>query len=118
MQARISSSGHVSANRAGELTLTLCGPGGCRETLTLKSQRRIPSRWLERGRPRFVTLGRCVVTLPPSGRAKVVVRLRPEHLAMLRRMRAIHAVAHVETAQARSRTAIVVHAPARRKARC
>jgi hypothetical protein len=115
MQARITTTGHVRATAAGEIVLTLYGPGGCRATVTLKSARRIPSRWLERGRSRVVTLARRRVTLPASGRLELTLRLRPEHLALLRRMGTIRAVARVEAAQSRSRTAVIVHAPARRK---
>jgi hypothetical protein len=117
MQARIIATSHVRARGTGEIALTLTGPGEARATVTLRSQRRIPSRWLERGRPRVVTLARRAVTLPPAGRTRVILRLKPEHLALLRRMGAIRAVAGVETARSRSRTAVVVHAPARRKAR-
>jgi len=111
MQARITTTGHVRATAAGEIALTLYGPAGCRATVTLKSARRIPSRWLEHGRSRVVTLGRCRVTLPPSNRLELTLRLRPEHLALLRRMGTIRAVARVETAQSRFRTAVLVHAP-------
>jgi hypothetical protein len=51
------------------------------------------------------------VTLPPSNRLELTLRLRPEHLALLRRMGTIRAVARVETAQSRFRTAVLVHAP-------
>jgi hypothetical protein len=112
MQARITTTGQVRATDAGEIALTLRGPGGCRAAVTLKSQRRIPSRWLERGRARCVTLARRAVTLPPAGHVELILRLKPEHLALLRRMGAIRAVARVETAQSRSRTAVIVHAPA------
>jgi hypothetical protein len=113
MQARITTTGHVRVTAAGEIALTLCGPAGCRATVTLKSARRIPSRWLERGRSRVVTLARRRVTLPPSGRLELTLRLRPEHLALLRRMGMIRAAARIETAHSRSRTALALHAPAR-----
>jgi hypothetical protein len=112
MQTRLITTGHVRATKAGEIALKLTGPAGTTASLTLRSQRRIPSRWLERGRPRVVTLARRRVTLP----GKVTLRLKPEDFALLRRMGSIRAVARVETPQSRSRTAIVIHAPARRKA--
>jgi hypothetical protein len=111
MQARIVTTRHLRATAAGEIPLTLTGPTGCRATLTLRSQRRIPSRWLARGRSRVVTLARRQVTLP----TRVVLSLKPEQLALLRRMGTIRAVAVVETPQSRSRTAVAIHAPTRRK---
>jgi len=110
---RISMGRHLGVTTEGEIALTVRGPGGGRGTVTLKSERRIPSRWLERGRSRIVTLARRRVTLPPSGRRELTLRLRAEHLALLRRMGMIRAVARIETAHSRSRTALALHAPAR-----
>ena len=112
----VSAGRHLSATTEGEIALTLRGPGGGRGTVTLKSERRIPSRWLERGRPRVVTLARRSFTLPANGRTKVLLRLSPEHLALLRRMGSIHAVARVVTAESRAARAVTIHAPARRRA--
>lgn len=110
----VTASRHLSATTEGEVALTLRGPGGARATVMLKSERRIPSRWLERGRPRVVTLARRSFTLPANGRAKVLLRLSPEHLALLRRMGSIHAVARVVTSDSRTGKAVTIHAPARR----
>jgi hypothetical protein len=106
---------HLGATGGGEVSLTLAGPAGCRGTVTLKSERRIPSRWLERGRPRVVTLARQAFELPASGRAKVVLRLPPEQEALLHRMGSIHAVARVTTAETRTGKAVTIHAPRRRR---
>ena len=106
---------HLGVTAEGEVALTLSGPGGSRGTVTLKSERRISSRWLESGRPRVVTLARRPFTLPAGGRTELVLRLPPKHLALLRRMGSIHAVARVATANSRSAKAVTVHAPARRR---
>ena len=108
---------HLGATAEGEVSLTLAGPAGCRGTVALKSERRIPSRWLERGRPRVVTLARCAFELPADGRAQVVLRLPPEHEALLHRMGSIHALARVTTAQTRTAKAVTIHAPARQRSR-
>jgi hypothetical protein len=107
---------HVGATAAGEIVLTLSGPGGCEGTVTLKSGRKIASRWLERGRPRVVTLARQPFVLPEEGCTELSLRLSPQHLALLRRMGAIHAVARVESAESHAAKAVTVHAPARRRA--
>ena len=106
---------HVRARATGEIALKLSGPAGCRGTVTLRSNRRIASRWLERGRPRAVTLGRRPFALTADGRAEVTLRLSPEHVALLRRMGSMRAVARVATAESRTARAVTVHAPARRR---
>ena len=119
---RVTSDRHVRATASGGLALTISGPSGQRATVTLTSQRRIPSRWLERGRPRVVTLGRREFVLSGEGRARVVLRLSPQHLALLRRMAAVTAVARVTADGSSSATEIIVHAPrrhtGRRRPRC
>jgi hypothetical protein len=119
MEARpavcITSRRHLAATAEGEVSLTLRGPPGSRGDVTLKSQRKIASRWLERGRPRVVTLARSAFELPAEGRARVVLRLPPEQEALLHRMGSIHAVARVATAGTSTRTAVAIHAPARRR---
>ena len=112
--ARVTTGRHVRATADGRLALTLRGPSGCRGIVTLKSERRIASRWLERGRPRVVTLAKRPFELPPDGRIEVCLRLSAEHLALLRRMGSIRAVARVVTAVSRDATAVTIHAPARR----
>lgn len=112
---RISMGRHLGVTTEGEVALTLRGPGGGRGTVTLKSERRIPSRWLERGRPRVVTLGRRRFTLSADGCSEVTLRLSPEHLALLRRMGSLRAVARVATAESRTAKAVTIHAPARRR---
>ncbi len=111
---RIATSQHVGATAEGEIALALSGPGGSRGIVTLKSERRIAGRWLERGRPRVVTLARRRFTLPAEGRSELILRLSPQHLALLRRIGAIRAVARVTTAQSRDAKAVTVHAPQRR----
>jgi hypothetical protein len=106
---------HLGATAEGEVSLTLAGPAGCRGTVTLRSERRISSRWLERGRPRVVTLARRAFELPASGRAKVVLHLPPEQEALLHRMGSIHAVARVATPEAHAGKAVTIHAPHRRR---
>lgn len=107
---------HLGATAGGEVSLTLSGPPGSRGTVTLKSERRVPSRWLERGRPRVVTLARRAFELPVAGRAEVVLRLPPEQDALLHRMGSIRAVARVTSADAHTARAVTIHAPARRRA--
>lgn len=79
---------HARATADGAVTFDVHGaPPGAKVTLT--SARRIPSRWLARGRPRIVKLG----SAPAD--ATVTIRLSREHFALLRRMRTLHAVAHI-----------------------
>ncbi len=108
---------HLGATADGEIALALRGPGGGRGVVTLKSARRIPSRWLERGRPRIVTLARRRFTIPADGCSEVTLRLSPEHLALLRRMGSMRAVARVATAESRAAKAVTLHAPARSSSR-
>ena len=115
--ACVTTSRHVRATAEGELGLTLSGPAGARGTVTLKTQRRVASRWLERGRPRMLTLARSPFALPAGGRTRVILRLSPEHLALLRRMGSMRAVARVTTAESRAAKAVSIHAPARRTSR-
>jgi hypothetical protein len=104
---------HLGATAEGEVSLTLAGPAGCRGAVTLKSERRIPSRWLERGRPRVVTLATRAFELPAAGRAELVLRLPPGQEALLHRMGSIHAVARVATEDTHTGKAVTIHAPAR-----
>jgi hypothetical protein len=116
---RIIAGRHVGATADGEVALTLRGPAGCEGIVTLKSERRVASRWLERGRPHVVTLARRRFRLPADGCSELILKLSPEHLALLRRMGAIAAVARVDTANAHAAKGVIVHAPARRRpARC
>ena len=108
---------HLGATADGEVSLTLSGPAGSSGTVTLKSERRISSRWLERGRPRVVTLARRTFALPAAGRAEVVLRLPPQQEALLHRMGSIHAVALVATADTHTARAVTLHAPAGRRRR-
>ena len=111
----VTSGRHVGATAAGDIALRLCGPADCRGNVTLKSESRIASRWLERGRPRTVTLARRPFALAADGRAEVILRLSQEHLALLRRMGSMRTVARVATAERRTARAVTVHAPARRR---
>jgi hypothetical protein len=113
----IASGRHLGATADGEVTLTLSGPAGSRGTVTLKSERRIPSRWLERGRPRVVTLARRTFALPAAGRAEVALRLPAEQEALLHRMGSVRAVARITTADSHTARAVTLHAPARRRRR-
>ena len=112
---RIVTRRHVEATAEGEIPLAVTGPGGCAGTLVLRSERPIGSRWLERGRPRL-TLARGQFTLEADGRAEVILRLAPAHLALVRRMGAIRAVAHVVTTGGHAAAGVTVHGQPRRKA--
>ena len=114
---RIATGRHLGATTEGEIALTLRGRGGDRGTVTLKSERRIPSRWLERGRPRVVTLARRRFSLSSDGGCELTLQLSPEHLALLRRMGSLRAVARAATAESRTAKAVTIHAPARRPVR-
>jgi hypothetical protein len=113
---------HLRAGADGDLAfqVSCCGAAtaGCRVVVTVKSQRRISSRWLARGRSRIVSLARRKVTLPSGSRTTVTVRLSGENLALLHRMQTIRAIVrvtatdeagHVTTAS----RLIRLHAPAR-----
>ncbi len=113
---RIVTRRHVEATAEGEIRLAVTGPGGCAGTLVLRSERPIGSRWLERGRPRVVTLARGQFTLEADGHAEVILRLAPAHLALVRRMGAIRAVAHVVTTGGHAAAGVTVHGQPRRKA--
>ncbi len=113
---RIATGRHLEASAEGDIRLEVSGPGGSRGTLALRSERPISSRWLERGRPRVVVLARAQFTLPPGGRAEVLLRLSPAHLALLRRMGTIRAVAHAVTADSHAAAAVTVRAHPRRRA--
>jgi hypothetical protein len=110
--------GHVRASPRGIVTLRLRVPGERRGTLELRSAGRIPSRWLARGRPRFVRLG----LRSFAGRDEevvVTIRLSDEHLALLRRMQTMQVVARVTAMDERGRRVrasrlLRLHAPARR----
>jgi hypothetical protein len=120
---RILSRAHVRATAAGDVRLVVRylgdDPGGCRVKLSLQSARRIPSRWLSRGRPRVVTLGTQVFTARAGAETPVVVSLSQENLALLRRMQTIRAVARATPIEpgvrrASARIPVSVHAPVRR----
>ena len=113
---RIATGRHLEASAEGDIRLEVSGPGGCAGTLVLRSERPISSRWLERGRPRVVVLARAQFTLPAGGRAEVLLRLSPAHLALLRRMGTIRAVAHAVTADSHAAAAVTVRAHPRRRA--
>ena len=119
---RVLSGSHVRATAAGDVRLTVRyvgeDPRGCRVKLSLQSARRVPSRWLSRGRPRVVTLGTRTFTALPGADTRVDIRLAKEQLALLRRMQTIRAVARATPVgpgaeRASARTAVSVHAPLR-----
>ena len=114
---RITTGRHLDATAEGEIALVLRGHAGDRGTVTLKSERRIPSRWLERGRPRVVTLARRRFAIPADGCSELTLRLSPEHMALLRRMGSTRAVVRVATSESRAAKAVTIHAPSRTSGR-
>lgn len=108
---------HIRATPRGTVTLRMRAAGEWRGTLELVSARRVPSRWLSRGRPRTIRLGRMAFVIH-DGESAVTVRLSAEHLALLRRMQtlqiAVRATATDDTGRsARASRLMRLHAPAR-----
>src|SRR5689334_19300204 len=71
---------HVRATEAGEIVCVLRATPGARCTVTLRSARRLSSRWLG-GPPRLVRLGVRTLTMPAAGEARVTIRLPADRLA-------------------------------------
>ena len=117
----ITSGPHLRATRGGDVRLELrCAGGapGCHGTVSIRSARRVPSRWLTRGRPRLVTLAKVSFALPTDGAATVTLRLSDENLALLRRMQTIRVVARATAADRAGNAvsaarALRLHAPSR-----
>jgi hypothetical protein len=112
---------HVRATARGTVTLRLRAAGDWRGTLELTSARRISSRWLSRGRPRTVRLGRQPFAVR-NGESAVTLRLSAEQLALLRRMQTMQIAVRVTATDATGRSTragrlMRLHAPARARRR-
>ena len=114
---------HLRVSCDGDLALQLrcsgAAPAGCLAVVSLKSERRISSRWLRRGRSRTVSLARRKLTLPSGKRTTATVRLSRENLALLRRMQTIRAIVRVTASDEAGHVTTVsklisLHAPQRR----
>jgi len=119
----VGGAGHVRAGADGTVTVRLRAAGDderpWRGTVVLESARRVPSRWLTRGRPRRVRFGSAPFELR-DGAATVTVRLAPDKLALLRRVQTIQVAVRATSCEGeRVRTAgsrlLRLHAPARRR---
>ena len=122
---RIVTGSHVRATAAGGLTLRLSclggEPSGYRCKLSLKSARKVPSRYLGRGRSRVVSFGTRPFTLHSGAGAAVIVRLSTDNLALLRRMQTIRVIAQATATDRAGHVTTVsrmlsLHAPRRRRA--
>jgi hypothetical protein len=108
---------HARATPDGSIAFTLRAPPGALCSVTLRSARQIPSRWLGRA-PRRVRLGTRTFTMPAAGEATVTIRLSAEHLALLRRMQWLRAVVRATATDDTGQVTctgrpVILHAPPR-----
>ena len=108
-EVRIIVGEHLRTTPDGRLVLRLSGSGPA--TVTLRSSRPVPPRWLGSARPRPVQFGMRKIDLRPEAVTTVILRLSDDHLALIHRMQSIRATIRVQTREGVRTRRVSLHPP-------